>query len=122
MIAKTDATIKLDFDENGQPNLAKLEAMLSRIDRVWTSMELRRSPGGQGWHVLLTVEPPPVSAMEVVALQAVLGSDPWREVLQIERARNYHRAPAWMKRCWNVLYMPDKRRERHFNFRRMRRA
>jgi len=122
VIAFRDAIIKLDYDKGQQPSLARIELMLSRIERVWTSLELRRSPGGHGWHVLLTIEPSPRSPMEVVALQAILGSDPWRELMQVERALSYRKAPAWMRRHWNVLYLRDSRRERHFNLRRMRRV
>lgn len=113
MLARRDAAIKLDWDAPRGPNLWTLEAKLLRAGYLLTDVVRRRSPGGSGWHVIMEVVPTPTSAMEVVALQAILGGDPWREAMQMHRARAYAKVPAWMRRDWNVLYRPDTRRARH---------
>jgi hypothetical protein len=64
----------------------------------------RRSPSGSGWHLVLTVVPEPQSPVEVVALQAILGSDPLREACNLHRANMFPTvSPFWQDR-WNVLY------------------
>lgn len=99
--------IRLDIDAGRSvPTVARLAWLLWRAGcaLVWLSQE--HSPGGRGWHLELAVEPPPRTAMEVTALQAVLGSDRGREACNINRARLVDRravSPYWRER-WNVLY------------------
>jgi len=65
-----------------------------------------RSPSGTGWHLEARVSPAPTRAVEVVALQALLGSDPAREACNLQRARLVDSGKIsefWRKR-WNVLY------------------
>jgi hypothetical protein len=76
-------------------------------------MGWRRSPGGRGWHINIQVKPRPEHPMEVVALQLLLGGDPNREAMQLQRARRFWSVPYWMRETWNVLYLPDSRRSRH---------
>lgn len=114
----SDSEIKLDIDSNDKPDLitlvAKLKAAGYRLERMWE----RRSPGGKGWHIGLTVRPRPTSVMEVVALQAILGSDPWRECRTLLRARCYHDTPTFARSWYNVLYLPCPERRRHTSIRR----
>lgn len=117
MISRKQAIVKLDFDQRAEPDLSVICSKASRAGYSPVDVILRRSPSGNGWHVLLELDPRPRTAMEVVALQAVLGSDPWREAMQIARARAFHKCPAFMRDAWNVLYQPDKRRSRRINVR-----
>jgi hypothetical protein len=66
----------------------------------------QRSPGGKGWHIEVQLTPNPRTAMEVTALQAVLGSDSYREACNINRARmvDGKRVPPWWRKRFNVLY------------------
>lgn len=117
MLSKKQAVVKLDIDDKEHPDVDAIDKMLRRAGYERRYTVVRRSPGGKGWHVLLDVEPRPRTAMEVVALQAMLGSDPWREAMQIARARALPKCPGFMRDAWNVLYESDPRRSRRINVR-----
>jgi hypothetical protein len=112
MLSRKQALVKLDWDHRRKPDLGVISAKLERAGYVWTDVTVRRSPSGKGWHVILDVEPRPRSPVEVVALQAILGGDPWREAMQMNRARAFAKVPRWMRDAWNVLYQSDSRRAR----------
>lgn len=120
-LTKQQAQVKLDIDnEGGQPlergdrlSLDRIQLLLRRAGYRVVEHEVRRSPSGTGWHVVLTVRPRPKTPCEVVALQAICGSDPYREAMQMSRARWFGIMPRWTRDSWNVLYLPDDRRERH---------
>lgn len=113
MLSDWQARVKLDIDRaTDRPPLWVLSKKLARAGYRITLMSEARSPSGKGWHITLDLKPKPSSAMEVVALQAVLGGDPWREAMQITRARAFTRCRPWMREMWNVLYLPDSRRSR----------
>ena len=99
--------LRCDYDAGDvPPSIGQLAWLLSRANVKPVALQQRRSPGGKGWHVLVWVEPPPATCMEVAALQAVLGSDPRREACNINRARMVDAgkvSPFWRER-WNVLY------------------
>lgn len=42
--------------------------------------------------------------MELVAVQSILNSDPWREALNYRRARVIRRASKYWRTRWNILY------------------
>lgn len=69
-----------------------------------TRWHRRPSPSGTGTHIKLWVVPEPSSAMEVVALQAILGSDPYREASNLGRVRVLDELPEYWRTRWNVLY------------------
>jgi hypothetical protein len=101
--------LRLDFDRcpQGPPlTIGRATYLLRRagVRPVWLAQ--RRSPGGNGWHVELAVRPAPRTAMEAVALQAVLGSDRGRESCNVQRARmvDAKRVPVYWRRRFNVLY------------------
>lgn len=102
-------TLRLDFDGPVRVTVSQLVFRLWRAGyRAVTVLE-QRSPSGHGWHVQVVVDPVPRTAMEVTALQAVLGSDPNRESCNVQRARLVDArrvGPYWRKR-WNVLYGED---------------
>lgn len=100
--------LRVDVDAPRPVPLVELIDRLRRASRrlVWLSQV--RSPGGKGWHLEACVTPRPRSAMEVVALQLLLGSDPHREAYNVNRARHVdagHVPPFWRSpAAWNVLY------------------
>lgn len=99
--------LRCDYDGRRPPRLTRACWLLARAGyrvRWWSE---RRSPGGKGWHVEIETVPAVRSAVEVVALQAVLGSDPAREACNVTRARQVERGEVdryWSRR-WNVLYI-----------------
>lgn len=115
MLTRAQAEIKLDVDEGHPPDLQVVSQLLERAGYRIEGWTQQHSPGGTGWHVLIEVSPRPHTAMEVVALQAICGSDPWREAVNVLRARAFPKAPKFMRDRWNVLYRPDKARSRHLN-------
>jgi hypothetical protein len=117
MLSERQAVLKLDYDAPRKPPRKSMMQKLGRAGYSVEWCEARRSPSGKGWHVLIAVSPRPRTAMEVVALQAMLGSDPWREAMQIARARAFPKCPRFMRDAWNVLYRSDKRRARRLNVR-----
>lgn len=113
-LTRLQAEIKLDVDARQEPpDLQVVSQLLERAGYRVESWTQRSSPGGNGWHVIIEVVPRPTTAMEVVALQAICGSDPWREAISVVRARSFVKAPKFMRDRWNVLYRPDKARSRH---------
>lgn len=68
----------------------------------------RRSPSGKGWHVYLLLDAPVSCWMETVALQAVLGSDRYREACNVQRVRTLAAMPPDLRAYWeprfNVFY------------------
>lgn len=97
--------LKIDVDEGmAFPNNRRLDHLLARAGYRRETIVRRRSPSSKGWHLVLTVIPRPESAVEVVALQAILGSDPLREACNLHRANIFPQvSPFWQDR-WNVLY------------------
>lgn len=99
--------LRLDVDAGRTPyTLGRLTWLLARAGfaPVWLSQT--HSPGGRGWHMEVKVSPPPRSRLEVVALQAILGSDQAREACNLHRAYMVESGKVtgyWAER-WNVLY------------------
>ena len=111
------AAIKLDID-GPAPSVNELVRLLIRAGYKPFAMWYGRSPSGKGWHVVIHVRPRPTSPHEVVALQAILGGDPNREAMQMERAKAFPSVPMFMRDAWNVLYAPHHHRMRHLHLRR----
>ena len=55
-------------------------------------------PSTNGWHAKIELDPAPSSPMEIVALQAVCGSDPLRESCNVQRAREVQTMGAYAAR------------------------
>jgi hypothetical protein len=104
MSQQREHIIKLDYDRPQHPPIRRLCRLLERAGYRPVSMGFRRSPSGKGWHCWIVTEPTPKSLVEVVALQAILGSDPFREAVTLQRAR-VARGPI-MRKMVNVLYAP----------------
>ena len=120
-LTQAQAQIKLDIDPERWANWSSympdnVDTIRRRIERAGYQIretDMRPSPSGKGFHMLFHVTPRPKSAMEVVALQAICGSDPYREAMQMHRARSFPYAAVWMRNGWNVLYQSHPKRQRH---------
>jgi hypothetical protein len=99
--------LRLDVDAGRMPcTIGRLAWLLSRAGFVPVWLSQVRSPSGKGWHVEVKVTPAPRSRVEVVALQAILGSDQAREACNLHRAHMVEtgQVPKFWQGRWNVLY------------------
>jgi hypothetical protein len=93
----------LDFDRPRPPTLKMIWTVLRAMNLRPGAIEYRRSR--RGWHVVVPVNASLLPA-EQVALQAVMGSDSRRELLNAMRVLSIRRRgarPFWRAR-WNLLY------------------
>lgn len=93
----------IDVDSHAVPRLRKVWTVLRMCDLRPRSIECHRTR--RGWHLLIVLTRTLLPS-ERVALQAVLGSDPWREALNLMRVLSIRKAGApdfWINR-WNLLY------------------
>lgn len=100
--------LKLDIDEELElPSVAQLCALLRRSGHRPHWLQYARSGSGHGWHLRLAVTPR-CTITETIALQAILGSDRYREANNLMRARQLPKVPGFWRRagCVNVLYDP----------------
>lgn len=97
--------LKIDVDA-GQKLLpvATYSALLRRAGKRMAYLRQSRSRSGKGWHIVLHVVPSCRTPMEVVALQAALGSDPFRECCNVLRVNNLGKVPRYWRTRWNVFY------------------
>ncbi len=96
-----------DFDPGHRPPPRQhVKTLLARAGYTIRGWSLRRSMSGKGWHLVITTRPRVRSMMEVVALQAVLGSDAYREACNVLRARQAPKMPRYFRdvRRVSVLY------------------
>lgn len=95
--------IYLDFDKRNPINLLRLRhAMcLCKLRVGW----VRYDRTNRGWHVIVRLRQS-VHPLEIVALQAVLGSDPEREKFNLARVMENQRrgASAWKASRTNILF------------------
>jgi hypothetical protein len=91
----------MDYDSIsaiGIPSLFSLARVCGFVPYAVCYSKTRR-----GWHVAaLSMEK--FKPIELVALQAIFGSDPMREAMDFYRARNIHKADAFWKTRWNIIY------------------
>ena len=100
-----DLRLKVDYDAGAPtPGDKDIAHRLGRAGYDVSELRWRRSPSGNGWHLQVWLTPIPETAMEIVALQAILGSDPYREASLVQRARNLAGVSKWWRERWNVLY------------------
>lgn len=71
------------------------------MHKGYTAIRFNRSK--RGWHtaILLAL---PVSPVDRVALEAILGDDPMRAAMNYARAKNAYRMPKYWKQRWNIFY------------------
>jgi hypothetical protein len=92
----------LDIDGKLPSHLVESITQTLRFWR-WPIVAVRVDRTKRGWHVVVGVEKR-LNAVSIVAAQAILGSDPKREMFNLTRARRLRFvAPQWRKQ-WNVLY------------------
>lgn len=93
----------LDFDRPSLPR--NFDALLHHCVERWmlTVEAVSYARSRRGWHVAIYVRER-LCPGEIVAMQALLGSDPARERLNLGRARRLQGAPEFWRRRWNVLY------------------
>lgn len=105
MLSERQALVKIDIDKGmHRPTLYELQRTLARAGYSIAWMMEKCSKSLKGFHIVLSVNPRPRTAMEVVALQAILGSDPNREACNVLRARQWAHLPKFWRDRWNVLY------------------
>lgn len=99
--------LKLDHDPYS-PRLSLLELVkrARRANIKIVAVAERRSPSGRGWHRWVIVRPAPRTAVAVVALQLLFGSDPYREAYCYNRAVRVDRKQVsrYFRDNFNVLY------------------
>jgi len=98
--------LKVDVDHARPLTVAVMVGRLARANRRLVALGQSRSPSGKGWHLWVRVAPQPKSAVEVVALQLLLGSDPHREAYNLNRARRVDAGEirGRFAKTWNVFY------------------
>lgn len=108
------AILKLDHDPHNSRRLSLREIVrrARRANKTLVAMAERRSPSGRGWHRWLIVRPAPKSAVEVVALQLLFGSDPLREAYCLNRAVQIDtgKVRGYWARHFDVLYVAHRGR------------
>jgi len=103
------AILRIDVDADARLlTLSELHGRLRRAGKraLWLLQERSRSL--RGWHVTVRVSPPCCSLAELVALQAICGSDPYREANNLLRVQHVGRvSPFWQRAgCVSVFYDP----------------
>lgn len=96
--------LKLDYDNGERLTDGDIISRLARAGFRTVKVDARLSPSGKGYHVRVQVEPDIRTPMETVALQAICGSDPFREASNFKRARVLSKVAKWWQVRWNVLY------------------
>lgn len=108
----TSRELRIDLDGR-RLSLREMMGRLARANRRLVALGECRSPSGRGWHQWIHVRPAPRSALEIVALQLLLGSDPLREAYNLVRAFAVDEKRVsryWRTRDrWNVLYVWSRR-------------
>lgn len=107
---RDNTVVKLDWDRPAFPDLGRIVRLCQRSGYRVCGIGSRPSPGGKGWHLWIVTTPKPKSLQEVVALQAILGSDPWREAVTLYRVNRATTRD--LRRMANVLYAPSPARRK----------
>jgi len=92
----------LDIDGELPRRIQDRIAMFCRILK-WPLRTIRLDKTQRGWHVIAEVGKR-LNPLTIVAAQAILGSDPHREMFNLHRARQLRFVPKEWKSQWNVLY------------------
>lgn len=105
------SVLRIDLDPGQEVyTIDHLCALLRRAGRRIRWLSQTRSGSGKGWHIEIAITPGCASPIEVVALQAICGSDRYREACNVLRVRTLERLGPKLRRYWgrrwNVLYDP----------------
>lgn len=97
------AVLRLDYDRARLPrdSYRRVVAVLRWLRLRPLALVYRRT--ARGWHVKVALSRR-CSALVVVALQAILGSDPKRETFNLVRARVLPRVPSEWRNRYSVLF------------------
>ena len=109
--AMTDpGALRVDVDSRKRLSLPRLADRLQKNNRRLSWVVERVSPSGRGWHRWIGVWPRPASAVEMVALQLLCGSDPHREAYNLNRARQVDdgKVSEYWRARWNVFYKKER--------------
>ena len=95
--------LDIDGPKNGQrakrlPSEAEIAAVGRIVQNEPIAVSYERSPSGGGWHVTV-IWRDEMTDMEIIAMQAVLGSDLRRETMNLGRVRS-----GKQDQYWNLLY------------------
>lgn len=93
-------TVMCDYDRPEPPSLWEINRVFHILDMK--PREIRYDRTQHGWHVVIRLQKP-LSKIAIVALQAILGSDPRRETLNLMRALSV-KWDNFSTRRWNVLF------------------
>jgi hypothetical protein len=96
---KGETALLLDYDHTRKIDRSAIRKRLAQCGLVSKRILSRTSPGGDGIHAVVWVAGR-LRKMDVVALQAILESDPQREAQNFRRAKQ---EKGWDKN-WNVLF------------------
>jgi hypothetical protein len=104
-VTVADDILKVDWDAHAEA--LTVNDVCGRLRRAgyrirWWKEEY--SPSGRGRHLTLQLTPKPRTPMEVVALQALLASDPYREACNVQRVRLLPKISRHWRKRWNVFY------------------
>ena len=117
-------TLKLDFDtavygprhaSNGRRKLLRVAGPEASLVRVWRVMKLtglvprlvavqHHRSFKHGWHCVVYLNGPSLPPMQIVALQALCGSDWKRESYNYGRVSQWRYLDNTSRARWNVLY------------------
>jgi hypothetical protein len=102
LITGDNKTLLLDHDTTGQLNVFNGNRRLVHEMYGIESVEQYRSRGGND-HRIVYLKREAASPVERILLQALLGSDPKRELLSLRRTHNNHPTPS-------VLFRPKQKK------------
>ncbi|MFA6118271.1 MAG: hypothetical protein WC729_30070 [Sphingomonas sp.] len=102
--------LKLDYDGAKLPPVEMRAQALCAVLYVRVTL-IHYARTRRGWHVVICLARR-ISAPQIVAVQAIMGSDPMRELFNLARVRSLPRQHPCMRRDdnWNVLYSEHHRR------------
>lgn len=94
----------LDIDTKQPPTIPHIFARLRTVGL--SALHVFYAPTLRGWHVGIFVREKLLPS-EICALQAILGSDPARECLNLSRVYSLNRCEtsAYWRLRWNVLFL-----------------
>ena len=94
--------LMIDIDDSSPPDILRMRGLLSLCGIRPIELRYRRSSSMEGWHVIVEL-PFILPDMEILCLQAILGSDSKREAFNYLRFSDENMPETWRK--WsNVLF------------------
>lgn len=93
----------MDYDSGSCPRIMQLNSICRILGIEYSSLMLHRTR--RGWHLAIAISGR-FKRVELIALQAILGSDPMREAMNLARVRQIEAfgAPKYWLQRHNILY------------------